>query len=86
MNKFVSVTLAAAIAAGAFAGTASIAAADGMKKDGSFQVAAEMKDKKMGKDAAMKKDEMAKDAMDKGKKMKDDHMAKDDKMKKDMKN
>lgn len=86
MNKFVSATFADTIAVGAFAGTATIAAADGIKKDGTFQVAAEMKDKKMGKDAAMKKDEMAKDAMDKGKKMKDDHMAKDDKMKKDMKN
>ena len=77
MNKIISATLAAAIAAGAFAGTASIAAADGMKKDGTFQVAAEMKkDDKMAKDAAMKKDEMAKDAMEKGDKMKD-HADKD---------
>ena len=86
MNKIVSAALAAAFVAGSLAGTASIAAADGMKKDGAFQVAAEMKkDDKMAKDAAIKKDEMAKDGMHKGDKMKDDAMKKGDKMKKDMK-
>ena len=86
MNKIVSAALAAAFVAGSLVGTASIAAADGVKKDGTFQVAAEMKkDDKMAKDAAMKKDEMAKDGMAKGDKMKDETMAKDDMKKKEMK-